>query len=44
VGTLLAKRPGFNLEFAREKLFYLKRPEHLQLYLGGLAEAGIPAG
>jgi TolB-like protein/Tfp pilus assembly protein PilF len=43
VRTLLAKRPGFNLEFAREKLFYLKRPEHLQLYLGGLADAGIPA-
>jgi tetratricopeptide (TPR) repeat protein len=42
VRTLLAKRPGFTHEFAREKLFYLKRPEHVQLYLGGLADAGIP--
>ncbi|MEM9759840.1 MAG: winged helix-turn-helix domain-containing protein [Pseudomonadota bacterium] len=33
--------PAFSLEFARQKLFYLKDPAQLSLYLDGLAAAGI---
>ena len=44
VRSLLRQCPEFTLEFARRKLFYLKRPEQLELYLGGLAEAGVPDG
>jgi TolB-like protein len=44
VRALLAHCPDFSLEFARTKLFYLKRREQLDLYLGALAEAGVPAG
>jgi len=44
VGRLLAEKPGFSRAFARKKLFYLKRPEQLQLYLDGLEKAGVPAG
>lgn len=43
VQAVQAQRPGFSLAFARDKLFYLKRPEQLDLYLGALAEAGVPA-
>jgi len=38
---LLAEQPGFNIAFATEKLFYLRRPEQVQLYLDGLQQAGI---
>ena len=41
VGTLLKENPGFSTEFARRKLFYLKRPEQLKLYLDGLALAAV---
>src|SRR5262245_63422531 len=41
VRSLLAAHPEFTIEFARRKLFYLKRPEQLDLYLGGLAAAGV---
>jgi TolB-like protein len=44
VRLLLHKRPGFTLEFARRKLFYLKRADQLDLYLGALAQAGVPGG
>ena len=44
VARLLAKEPRFSLAFAREKLFYLKRPEQLKMYLEGLALAGVPSG
>ncbi|MDH3666562.1 MAG: adenylate/guanylate cyclase domain-containing protein [Paracoccaceae bacterium] len=40
---LRAERPEFSCAFARKKLFYLKRPEQLQLYLEGLEKAGVPA-
>jgi adenylate cyclase len=43
VRTLLEQCPDFSVEFARRKLFYLKRPEQLELYLGGLTDAGVPA-
>jgi TolB-like protein/Tfp pilus assembly protein PilF len=42
VDRLLKVCPQFSLEYARSKLFYLKRPEQLEIYLGGLAEAGVP--
>jgi hypothetical protein len=41
--TLVAQCPEFSVEFARKRLFYLKRPEQLELYLGALAEAGFAA-
>jgi TolB-like protein len=44
VGRLLAEQPAFSRTFAEKKLFYLKRPEQLQLYLEGLDKAGVPAG
>jgi len=42
--SLLKQCPSFSLEFARAKLFYLKRAEQLELYLGALADAGVPVG
>ncbi|MCH8952140.1 MAG: tetratricopeptide repeat protein [Proteobacteria bacterium] len=43
VERLLAEQPAFSRAFAEKKLFYLKRPEQLKLYLGGLDKAGVPA-
>ncbi|MGI9355070.1 MAG: tetratricopeptide repeat protein, partial [Rhizobiaceae bacterium] len=43
VERLLAERPEFTRAFAKKKLFYLKRPEQLQLYLEGLGKAGVSA-
>jgi TolB-like protein len=34
-------KPGFTIRFARERLFYLKRAEQLDLYLDGLRKAGV---
>jgi adenylate cyclase len=42
VHQLLKERPDFTLEFAEKKLFYLKDPEQLRIYLEGLALAGVP--
>jgi TolB-like protein/Flp pilus assembly protein TadD len=41
VRELLREKPGFSVAFARSKLFYLKQPEQLNLYLDGLALAGV---
>jgi len=41
---LLRESPLFSRAFAREKLFYLKRPEQIELYLKGLEIAGVPEG
>ncbi|MEH6580986.1 MAG: tetratricopeptide repeat protein [Halioglobus sp.] len=38
---LQKERPNFSLDFVREKLFYLKRPEQIDLYLQGLSKAGV---
>jgi hypothetical protein len=43
VRQLLAEQPAFSRAFAEKKLFYLKRPEQLKLYLDGLDKAGVPA-
>ncbi len=40
--ALLAEKPGFNCAFAKRKLFYLKRPEQLKMYMDGLLTAGVP--
>jgi class 3 adenylate cyclase/TolB-like protein/predicted negative regulator of RcsB-dependent stress response len=34
-------KPEFTIQFARERLFYLKREEQLELYLAGLRKAGV---
>jgi hypothetical protein len=39
---LLHENPACSLEFAREKLFYLKQPEQIELTLDGLEKAGAP--
>lgn len=43
VRRLLAQQPLFSIEFAAEKLFYIREPQQLQLYMDGLARAGVPA-
>lgn len=40
---LMAEQPNFTRTFAEKRLFFLKRPEQLALYLEGLEKAGIPA-
>jgi TolB-like protein/Tfp pilus assembly protein PilF len=42
VAQLLAKKADFSCAFAKKKLFYIKRPEQLDLYLDGLRKAGVP--
>ena len=42
VADLLKVKPGFSIDFARQHLFYLKRPEQLGAYLDGLRKAGVP--
>lgn len=39
---LRQEMPGFSLCFARDKLFYLREPEQVERYLGGLRLAGLP--
>ena len=39
---LLAENRDFSQDFAERKLFYLKEPAQLQMYLAGLAMAGVP--
>jgi tetratricopeptide (TPR) repeat protein len=34
-------KPNFSCTFARERLFYIKNPEHLERYLEGLRKAGV---
>lgn len=41
---LLEVCPHFTVAYARDKLFYLKRPEQLERYLAGLELAGVPSG
>ena len=39
---LLQKKPAFTCGFARQRLFYIKNADHLDLYIQGLRMAGIP--
>ena len=38
---LLQEHPGFDLKFAQQKLFYVKRADQLARYFRGLQQAGI---
>jgi TolB-like protein len=40
---LLQRKADFSREFARRRLFFIKDPSQLDLYLEGLSKAGIPA-
>ena len=42
VSALRQARPDFSIEFARTHLFYVKRPDQIEIYLEGLRKAGIP--
>jgi hypothetical protein len=42
IGELLQRKPDFACSFARKRLFYVKNPEQLELYIEGLRRAGIP--
>lgn len=42
VGQLLRTCPGFSRDFARSRLFYVRDPAHLELFLDGLRRAGVP--
>ncbi len=44
VATLLHDMPEFTCAFVRAKLFYLKEQQQIDIYLGGLRRAGVPAG
>lgn len=35
------KKPEFSLAFARDHLFYLKRSDQIEVYIGGLKKAGM---
>lgn len=41
---LLDIKPSFSIAFAKEHLFYIKRRDQLDLYVEGLARAGVPDG
>jgi len=41
IAELLQRKPEFSCAFARERLFYIKNPRHLELYVQGLRSAGI---
>jgi TolB-like protein/Tfp pilus assembly protein PilF len=40
---LLQRKPEFSRAFARRRLFFVKNPTHLDLYIEGLLKAGLPA-
>ena len=42
IEELLRIKPDFSQAMARQRLFYVKNPDHLALYLEGLRGAGIP--
>jgi Predicted integral membrane protein len=37
-------KPDFTCKLARERLFYLKNPDQIALYIDGLRRAGVPEG
>jgi TolB-like protein/DNA-binding winged helix-turn-helix (wHTH) protein len=39
---LLQRKPDFSCSFALKRLFYVKNPDQLELYVAGLRRAGIP--
>jgi hypothetical protein len=41
VKDLMRTKPKFSLDFARERLFYLKRSDQIETYIDGLRKAGV---
>ena len=41
VNELTRQRPGINSDFVRERLFYLKDPTQVDVYVSGLKKAGL---
>jgi TolB-like protein/Flp pilus assembly protein TadD len=41
LAELRERKPNFSCRFARERLFFIKDPEHLERYLAGLRKAGV---
>jgi len=41
VASLKLQRPGITSDFVRRRLFYLRDPEQLELYVSGLQKAGL---
>jgi TolB-like protein len=41
IEELMERRPGFTCALARKRLFYVKEPNQLKLYLQGLRKAGV---
>jgi TolB-like protein/Tfp pilus assembly protein PilF len=44
VNELLQRNPRFSCRNARRRLFYIKKPDQLKVYIDGLRKAGIPEG
>ena len=42
VKELIQSKPEFSVEFARQHLFYVKRPDQIETYIDGLRKAGLP--
>jgi hypothetical protein len=43
--TALRKiNPGFTCKLAQRRLFYVKNPSQIALYIEGLRQAGVPEG
>jgi TolB-like protein len=42
LAELRSRKPDFSCAFARERLFYIKDPSHLERYIEGLRRAGVP--
>lgn len=42
VQELQDRKPGFSCGAARQRLFYIKNPEQIEIYIEGLKKAGIP--
>ncbi len=43
LAAAMAEQPELSLTFVRKKMYFLKRPEQMTLYLDGLKRAGAPA-
>ena len=41
LAELMQRQPEFTCTFARQRLFYIKQPAHVELYLQGLRASGI---
>ncbi len=44
LAELRQRKPDFSCTFARQRLFYIKDPQHLERYVDGLRTAGVSEG